>query len=310
MSAKWRDARCRRIGASLLRSCASPSRALAAQDAARSSRMSMSVEPLLDSLRKIVADVGDRAAHRAEHAGIGRHEHRADADLADQRGAVQRSGAAEGDQGEIARIEALLDRDQPDAPGHALVDDGEDRLGGRPRRPGRAARRARRPRGARPRGRARSRSPCRRSGCRRSMRPSTTIRVGDGRLGAAAADSRPGPGPAPALRGPTCENAAAIDATRCCRRRRRWCARRSSAGAAGRGNRDWSFSAIARLAVDDDRDVEAGAAHVAGDDAGRSRPARRARAAAMTPAAGPERTMCAGATGRAARAAPGRRSTA
>ena len=39
-----------------------------------------------------------------------------------------RAGAAEGDQREVARIVAALDRQQPDAAGHALVDDGEDRL--------------------------------------------------------------------------------------------------------------------------------------------------------------------------------------
>src|SRR5690606_19169786 len=85
----------------------------------------------LQGLRKVDTQVGQRATHGAEHARIGRYHHRADADLAHQRRAVQWPGAAESDEGEVARIVAALDREQTDAAGHALVDDLQDRLGRR-----------------------------------------------------------------------------------------------------------------------------------------------------------------------------------
>ena len=43
---------------------------------------------------------------------------------------MDRSRAAEGHHGEVARIQATFDRDQPDASSHALVDHGQDGLGG------------------------------------------------------------------------------------------------------------------------------------------------------------------------------------
>ena len=83
------------------------------------------IEPLLERLREIVADVGDGTPHCAQHAGIGRNQLGADADFADQRGAMHRSRAAERHHRELPRIEALLDRDEPDPPRHAQVHDGE-----------------------------------------------------------------------------------------------------------------------------------------------------------------------------------------
>jgi len=44
---------------------------------------------------------------------------------------VQRAGAAEGHQREVAGVEALLDRDQPERAEHVLVDDVDDAGGGR-----------------------------------------------------------------------------------------------------------------------------------------------------------------------------------
>ena len=64
----------------------------------------------LDRARVVVAHVRGGAAHGAEHAGIRRHQHRADADLLHQRGAVHRASAAERHEREIARIVPALDR--------------------------------------------------------------------------------------------------------------------------------------------------------------------------------------------------------
>ena len=57
---------------------------------------------------------------------IGRH-----AEQARQRAAVQRPGAAEGQQREVARVVAALDRDHADGAHHVVVDDGEDAARGR-----------------------------------------------------------------------------------------------------------------------------------------------------------------------------------
>ena len=83
---------------------------------------------LFDGARQVVAQIGDDAAHGAQHARAGRHQHRADANLADQRRAMQRTGPAENHQREVARIVAALDRQQACAAGHILVDDGQDRF--------------------------------------------------------------------------------------------------------------------------------------------------------------------------------------
>ena len=57
------------------------------------------------------------------HHDLGHVEHRRDL------GAVQRTGAAEGDQREVARVEALLHRLGADGVGHVAVDDGEHAFG-------------------------------------------------------------------------------------------------------------------------------------------------------------------------------------
>ena len=46
-----------------------------------------------------------------------------------ERVGMQRTGAAEGDQREVARIVALLDRHEPQRAEHVLVDDVDDALG-------------------------------------------------------------------------------------------------------------------------------------------------------------------------------------
>ena len=62
----------------------------------------------------------------AEHAGRGRDDDRPRVHQLGKRVGVQRPGAAEGDQREVARIEALLHRDQPERTEHVLVDDVDD----------------------------------------------------------------------------------------------------------------------------------------------------------------------------------------
>ena len=87
-------------------------------------------DDFLDRARKVIAHVGRCASHRAEHAGKRRHQHRADADLLHQGGAMHRTRAAERHQREIAWIVPAFDRQQANAARHPLIDHGEDRLGG------------------------------------------------------------------------------------------------------------------------------------------------------------------------------------
>ena len=54
----------------------------------------------------VVAQVGHDAAPRIGDAGPGRHQHGRDGELARERGGMQGAGAAEGEQGEVARIVA------------------------------------------------------------------------------------------------------------------------------------------------------------------------------------------------------------
>ena len=51
-----------------------------------------------------MADVDEQAAERGGDARMRRHEHGRDAELLGQRGAVQRAGAAEHDERELARV--------------------------------------------------------------------------------------------------------------------------------------------------------------------------------------------------------------
>ena len=91
-----------------------------------------------------------------------------DAELGGDRRGVHRAGAAEGQQGEAARVDAALDRDDAQRPHHLLVGDADD-PGGRlarveaERRGERGDRRARPPRR---RARRRRRGRSRRRGCR------------------------------------------------------------------------------------------------------------------------------------------------
>ena len=92
--------------------------------------------------RDVVLDVDEHAAHRRRHAGIRRHDDRRDRQLARERRAVQRPGAAERDEREVARVVAAADRDQADRVGHVGVGDGDDRQRPPPPATARAARRS------------------------------------------------------------------------------------------------------------------------------------------------------------------------
>ena len=104
---------------------------------------------------------------------------------------VQRPGAAEGDERELARVVAALDADHAQRARHVLVDDPQDAVGGLPRATAPSRRRPSAPRRARPRRRATSR---RRSG-RAGRRPSTTLAsVTVGSVAALAVGRGPGLG--------------------------------------------------------------------------------------------------------------------
>ena len=136
-----------------------------------------------------------------------------DAHLAHDRRAVQRPGAAERHQHEVARIVPLLDRQQPGAPGHALVDDRQDRLGRLLHAQPNSARRAARSRPVRPSmsSAARCFSPI---GWSALIRAEHGVGVGHGRLRAAAAEAhRAGHGPGAAR--PDLQDAAAVQIARC-----------------------------------------------------------------------------------------------
>ena len=92
--------------------------------------ISISVERAIDGLHEVMSHVGDDATERRGHAGIGRDQRRLQPDLLHQRAGVQSPASAERHQREIARIVAALDRDQADRAGHAAVGNTHDRLGG------------------------------------------------------------------------------------------------------------------------------------------------------------------------------------
>ena len=118
--------------------------------------------------------------------GMPRDEDARDADLVGHREGVHGPGAAEGDQGEVARIVAALDRDLADRGGHAGDRDRDDALGERldAERPVHPARPAPPP----PRAPRRDRARCCRPGAGRvPMRPEHHVGVGDRGLGAAEA---------------------------------------------------------------------------------------------------------------------------
>ena len=81
-----------------------------------------------EGLGEFVLHVGIEEPQGGQHARGRRHDHRIAAGEHGHRVAVQRTGAAEGDQRKIPRIEALLHGDKPQRAEHVLVDDVEDAL--------------------------------------------------------------------------------------------------------------------------------------------------------------------------------------
>ncbi len=79
---------------------------------------------------EVVAEVGGDAAERVGDAGAGGDQHAGDAELAGEGGGVQGAGAAEGEEGEVARVGAEGERDHADGVRHAGVGDAEDGFGG------------------------------------------------------------------------------------------------------------------------------------------------------------------------------------
>ena len=74
----------------------------------------------------LVAQARRRVAVGAEHAGARRDDDRPAAGELPEGVGVQRAGPAEGDEGEVAGVEALLDAHQPQRAEHVLVDDVDD----------------------------------------------------------------------------------------------------------------------------------------------------------------------------------------
>ncbi len=69
-------------------------------------------------------------AERRGVARVRRHEHLADAEDLGDAGGVERAGASEGDEREVARIDALLDRDHAERVHHVVVGELHDGVGG------------------------------------------------------------------------------------------------------------------------------------------------------------------------------------
>ena len=78
--------------------------------------------------RQVVADVDEQAAERGGDARAGRDEHGRNREVLGERSAVQRSGAAERHQAELAGIVAAADRDQADGVRHVRVRDPDGRV--------------------------------------------------------------------------------------------------------------------------------------------------------------------------------------
>ena len=74
----------------------------------------------------VAAQVGHHHAPGGEHRGIGRHHNLGDAQLLRERHRVHRAAAAEGDEREVARVEAAVDGDQLERVDHVVVGDAHD----------------------------------------------------------------------------------------------------------------------------------------------------------------------------------------
>ena len=236
--------------------------------------------------RELVAEVGHEVAERAQQPRRGRHDDREGAHQLGHRVGVQRSGAAEGHERELARVVSALDGDHAQRAGHVLVDDREDALGrlARPTGPSR-----RRP-GAPPRARGLGVEHHLAADQARRKVADDDVGVGHRRRLAAARRRPAGPGLRAGRLGADAQRAGELRARgRSSRRPRRRCARRPT----GTLMRNWPI-VVSRPIVGSpalaQRDVGRGAAHVEGEDV-RDSPRGRRRAARPRPRrSGPEST--------------------
>ena len=81
---------------------------------------------LVDRPHEVVADVSHEAAERGGDPGPRRHQHLGDHQLPRERDGVERSGAAEREQDEVARIIAALQRHETDRARHFVVGHADD----------------------------------------------------------------------------------------------------------------------------------------------------------------------------------------
>ena len=185
-------------------------RARAARRAWRAPRaMSARIERHVEGVDEVLAQVGDEAAQRIGEPRPRRHQHLRDAELARQRHRVQRPGAAEGEQREVARIEAARQRHHADGAGHVRVAEPDHGRGRLVDAEAQAAWRASRRRRRAPAPPSPAATP--RAGPLGSSRPSTrlaSVMVGS-RAAAAVADRAPAR--SPPTRGPTCSMPGRID---------------------------------------------------------------------------------------------------
>ena len=147
----------------------------------------------------VVLEVAREQAAGRRDAGMRRHEHLGDLERVGDLGRMQRAGAAERDERELARVVALLDRPRPDRARHVRVRDRQDAVGRLHQTEARAASRA----AARRRPPRRDRASCGRRGTGRggAARARGARRRSSGRC--RRSRNTRGPGAAPALRGPT-----------------------------------------------------------------------------------------------------------
>ena len=122
------DERALRIGDAIVRQ---PGSCLFAHDRHHlgNRRNRLAVEWQYARAREIVADIRMQNAPGREGAGIGREDDAGDVEFVGDRAGMDRTGAAEGQQREIARVEALFEQAEADCGGEAGIGDGDDAAG-------------------------------------------------------------------------------------------------------------------------------------------------------------------------------------
>ncbi len=129
-------------------------------------------------LRVVLDRVGQKEAEGREDARVPGHDDRGHPQVGGHVHGVHAAGAAEGEEGEVPRVDAALDRDDPDGLFHVGVGDVDDALGRLERRlADRAGRARRRPRGSAPGGCV-IRPPRKKSGSRRPRKRLASVTVG------------------------------------------------------------------------------------------------------------------------------------